>query len=254
MWIGSPEGTPAARVSPKRESDGRIVASTAAGIPNNASIAGSQSSVSSDINWVRDALLGSVACAAPPVSRDSSQLSTVPARSSPASARARAPGVSSRSQASLVLDASGSTPSPVAATIAASCGRSAAQRSEVRRHCQLIAGATASPLAASQSNTVSRWLAMAMVATSTPGVVASTSAIAPATLPQIASADCSAHPGRGTVTPSGCEARPSTSPLSAAISSALVLVVPWSTARIATRAISRAGRRGRAPPRRCRRR
>jgi len=69
-------------------------------------------------------------------------------------------------------------------------------------------------------------LAIAIAATSTPDVVASTSAIAPATLPQIASADCSAQPGWGTVTPSGCEARPSTSPLSTAISSALVLLVP----------------------------
>ena len=51
---------------------------------------------------VRDALLTSVTCVAPPVSFQTSQVSTVPNASSPASARARAPGTLSRIHATLV--------------------------------------------------------------------------------------------------------------------------------------------------------
>ena len=51
---------------------------------------------------VREALLESVTCSRPAVSCQTSQLSMVPNASSPASARARAPGTLSRIQASLV--------------------------------------------------------------------------------------------------------------------------------------------------------
>jgi hypothetical protein len=51
---------------------------------------------------VREALVASVACTAPPVSRQIRKLSIVPARSSPRSARARAPFTLSSSQAILV--------------------------------------------------------------------------------------------------------------------------------------------------------
>ena len=51
---------------------------------------------------VREALLASVTWASPPVRRQASQVSMVPKASSPRSARARAPGTVSRSQASLV--------------------------------------------------------------------------------------------------------------------------------------------------------
>jgi hypothetical protein len=51
---------------------------------------------------VREALVASVAWDWPPVSFHSSQVSMVPKASSPFSARARAPGTLSSSQASLV--------------------------------------------------------------------------------------------------------------------------------------------------------
>ena len=53
---------------------------------------------------VRLALVASVACTRPPVSRQSSQVSTVPKASRPAAAAARAPGTLSSSQASLVAE------------------------------------------------------------------------------------------------------------------------------------------------------
>lgn len=53
---------------------------------------------------VRLALVTSVACTAPSVSFQMSQLSTVPKQSSPASARARAPGTSPKIQASLLAE------------------------------------------------------------------------------------------------------------------------------------------------------
>ena len=51
---------------------------------------------------VREALLGSVTCSAPPVSFQISQVSMVPKASSPRSARSRAPGTLSSSQRSLL--------------------------------------------------------------------------------------------------------------------------------------------------------
>ena len=54
------------------------------------------------VSMVREALLTSVACSAPPVSCHISQLSMVPKASSPRSACARAPGTLSSSHLSLV--------------------------------------------------------------------------------------------------------------------------------------------------------
>ena len=53
---------------------------------------------------VRDALLTSVTCTLPPVSFQISQLSMVPNASSPAAARARAPGTLSRIQRILLAE------------------------------------------------------------------------------------------------------------------------------------------------------
>ena len=53
---------------------------------------------------VREALVASVACTAPPVSFQITQQSMVPASRSPASARALSPGWLSRIQASLVAE------------------------------------------------------------------------------------------------------------------------------------------------------
>ena len=72
------------------------------GIPMSAQISSFQSRVSMFISSVREALVTSVACTppcAPPVRFHSTQLSMVPASSSPASARRRAPSTFSRIQA-----------------------------------------------------------------------------------------------------------------------------------------------------------
>ena len=70
----------------------------------------------------------------------SSQLSIVPARSSRARARAWPSGMDRNSQPSFVAEKSGSRASPLRSTTSGSWPdvRSSAQRSEVRRHCQLI--------------------------------------------------------------------------------------------------------------------
>ena len=74
-------------------------------------LAGTSSSLSSSSShcrvWmlksiVREALVTSVMCVAPPVSFQTSQVSMVPKASSPASALALAPGTLSRIQATLV--------------------------------------------------------------------------------------------------------------------------------------------------------
>jgi len=72
------------------------------GTPSAAASSLSQASFSMSKQRVREALEGSVACTAPRVSRHRSQVSTVPKASSPRSARARAPGTWSSSQAILV--------------------------------------------------------------------------------------------------------------------------------------------------------
>lgn len=81
---------------------GAICGSTLRGIFSNARISSFQSCACRSNSIVRDALLGSVLCTAPPVSCQISQLSTVPNASSPRSAIRRAPGTWSSSQANLV--------------------------------------------------------------------------------------------------------------------------------------------------------
>ena len=109
-----------ASVSPKSAAQSSTSGSRLAGMSNSAS------SVSSH-RWewmlnssVRAALLASVRCARPPVRRQSRKLSTVPKRSSPRAARARAPGTLSRIQRSLVAEKYGSISSPVRAATSAS--------------------------------------------------------------------------------------------------------------------------------------
>jgi hypothetical protein len=62
---------------------------------------------------VREALLASVACNWPPVSFQSSQVSTVPNASLPASARLRVPGMLSRIHEILVAEKYASISRPV---------------------------------------------------------------------------------------------------------------------------------------------
>ena len=60
--------------------------------------------VSRSMSKVRDAFVTSVRCCRPPVKCQITRLSTVPAASSPLSARGRAPGTLSRIQAILVAE------------------------------------------------------------------------------------------------------------------------------------------------------
>ncbi|CAM4524395.1 hypothetical protein ACAE110713_29910 [Achromobacter aegrifaciens] len=80
------------RASPTTALLGAMVGSTLRGIFSSARISSFQSCVCRSNSMVREALLGSVLCTAPPVSCQISQVSTVPKASSPRSAIWRAPG------------------------------------------------------------------------------------------------------------------------------------------------------------------
>ena len=90
------------------------------GISNSASNSSSQSWLWMLNSRVREALVASVRWERPPVRRQSRKQSTVPKRSSPRSARWRAPGTLSRIQRSLVAEKYGSISSPVRALTLAS--------------------------------------------------------------------------------------------------------------------------------------
>jgi hypothetical protein len=101
--MGMPSGSPRTPlVTPKTPADGRISGSTSRGTSKSAQSSSSQARFSRSMSRVREALVTSVACTAPPVSFQSSALSTVPKQSSPRCARARAPFTLSSSQRSLV--------------------------------------------------------------------------------------------------------------------------------------------------------
>ena len=182
---------------------------------------------------MREALLTSVTCSAPPVRFQISQLSTVPNASSPRSARARAPGTWSSSQASFVAEKYGSRTRPVFARTLSSTpvARSSAHRSAVRRSCQTMALATGAPVARSHSTTVSRWLVTPMAAMS--------EALAPACLSadrahsscvdQISAASCSTQPGLGKICWNSFWAVAMGEPRRSN-TMARELVVPWSSA------------------------
>ena len=97
----------------------------------------------------------------PPVSLNTSQLSTVPThRSPPASLQRRhmlhRPGDLGRAEIGIEQQARSSPAAPARALRSFS----AAQRSAVRRSCQTIAGPSASPVRRDQKTMVSRWLVM----------------------------------------------------------------------------------------------
>ena len=79
----------------------RMSGSMARGMRNRRSIGSLHSAVAMSHSRVREALVASVACTRPPVSRQSRKLSMVPNASSPRSARARAPATWSSTQASV---------------------------------------------------------------------------------------------------------------------------------------------------------
>ena len=102
--IGMAAPSTSAALSPKSPALSRTCGSRAAGTSNSASKVLSHWPSWMFRSWVREALVASVASTLPPVSRHSRKLSTVPQASSPASARARAPGTLSRIQAILVAE------------------------------------------------------------------------------------------------------------------------------------------------------
>ena len=144
---------------------------------------------------VRLALVGSVACTAPLVNFQMSQLSIVPKASSPAAARASS-RCSRSSHSTLVPEKYASTTSPVFAVMLAACGASSAQRAAVRRSCQTIALATGRPDARSHTTVVSRWFVMPIASGVTPDI-AIASRPASSTPVRMSIASCSTHPGCG---------------------------------------------------------
>ncbi len=85
--IGMPSGSPGTPrvVAVRARDDARTSGSSARGTPSSVAAArASQSSVCRSNSSVRDAFVTSVTCAAPPVSRQTRKLSTVPNASSPA--------------------------------------------------------------------------------------------------------------------------------------------------------------------------
>ena len=107
---------------------------------------------------VRLALLTSVTWQRPPVSRQMRKVSTVPNRISPASARARSPGVVSSRCSILVPEKYASTTRPVFWRIRGSAPSafSRSQMGALTRLCQTIAFATGLPDRRSQRIVVSR--------------------------------------------------------------------------------------------------
>ncbi len=96
---GTPASTPTA--SPYTSAEERISGSTAIGTPIDSAIRSSHSSVCRFISRVREALVTSVTCrppSTPPVRFQITQVSMVPNRMSPASARSRRPSTLSSSQ------------------------------------------------------------------------------------------------------------------------------------------------------------
>ena len=166
---------------------------------------------------VRLALLTSVTCCLPPVSRQMRKVSIVPNRISPRSARARRPGIVSSRCLIFVPEKYASTTRPVLRRNSGSWP-SALRRSQIgalTRLCQTMAFATGVPVCRSHSTVVSRWLVTPMAAMS--AAVAFAAAIASRAVAswdaQIASGSCSTSPGAGKICGNSCcadaTARPS---------------------------------------------
>ena len=107
-------------VVPYSSLDDAMLGNAARGTSKSATSSGSHAHVESDIKSVRDALVASVTCTMPPVSRCTSQVSMVPNSARPRSALARAPVTLSRSQRILVPEKYGSSTRPVFALTMAS--------------------------------------------------------------------------------------------------------------------------------------
>ena len=130
-----------------------------------------------------------------------SQVSTVPKRISPRSARSLTPGTLSRIHFIFVPEKYASMTRPVFCRnfSVSPLSFKKSQYSEVLRHCQTMAWYTGSPVFRSQTMAVSRWFVIPMAAISAAAApilfIASTAT--PSWLAQISSASCSTHPGCG---------------------------------------------------------
>ena len=156
---------------------------------------------------VRDALLTSVACTAPPVSFHTSHASTVPARAVPALAASRTAALFSSSQRSLVplkyvaigrpvFARKRSLPSP---SPPSSISRAHTPLVRVSIHTSALC--SGSPVSASHTTVVSRWFVMPTAATARPATAASasTEATTRRTVAQISFGSCSTHPCCGMI-------------------------------------------------------
>ena len=147
---------------------------------------------------VRLALLGSVTCAAPPVSRAITYESTVPSASAPSRTPAHSCGSCSASQANLVPVKYGSSRRPVSSATRCSTpsARSRSQMPVVRRSCQTIAGRGERRVRRSQTTAVSRW-SVIPTQVGCSSVPARASRQAATVAVQMSSGSCSTQPGRG---------------------------------------------------------
>ncbi len=178
-------------------------AASARGTPIAAHSSSSQSTVDRFISMVRLALVTSVMWR--PVRFQISQVSMVPKRISPASARAPQPRLGVEQPADLRTGEvrgqrqPGALPETVLTLFAAQLGDELA----VRVSCQTIALCTGWPVRRSHSTVVSRWLVIPMAARSLAPRPARCSALATHdwTLSQISAGSCSTQPGRGKYLP-----------------------------------------------------
>ena len=152
---------------------------------------------------VREAFDGSVTWVRFCVNCHTSQVSTVPKASSPRSARSRAPGSVSSSQAILVPLKYGSMMRPVLARIVSSAPAlaSSAHSPAVRRSCHTIALCSGLPVWRSHSSVVSRWLVMPMAAMSraSMAILSKASRATVRCVARISQGSCSTQPGWGKI-------------------------------------------------------
>jgi hypothetical protein len=156
--IGSSAPNSFGSTTPNAPPEGRTSGSIASGTPNIAASSSLQAMASMSKSSVRLALVTSVACTLPPVSRQIRNESTVPNSTSPRPQRSRRPGTVSSRCMIFVAEKYGSSSSPVRRRTSSSspAARSRAQIGAETRLCQTIAGATGAPVARSQRIVVSR--------------------------------------------------------------------------------------------------
>ena len=162
--MGTARGSsPHRSVSPNRASESQTCGSIEAGMPNRRHSSPSHCCVWMLKSWVRLALEASVLWTRPPVICHIVQVSIVPSRSSPRFARSSAPGTCFSIQLTFGAEKKGENCSPVfSCTACRTAGLSnRSQSSAARLHCHTTDSHTGSPVCASHTQTLSRWLVTA---------------------------------------------------------------------------------------------